>query len=391
MKKEKTSRLSKGVKAYVIDTNVILNNAHFENFIEGDILIPDVVLEELDNHKNGFSEKAFNARTFARKLDKNFENYKILKTLEDIEKNDLRIIGTAKKMLDAGYNIVLVTNDIYMSCLARSMEIPVQKQEDTEETIKIYSGVTSSDLKYPNQYQVSSQGIHKLKKGRKKRIPKDAKVLGISHKNLEQRCLIDALTDKDIPLVTVTGSAGTGKTLLSIVCGLQQVIEKSEYRKLVVARPVVPMGNEVGFLPGELNEKLAPWMQPVFDNIDYIFSMQARSKKTKCWEELEREGFLQVEALTYIRGRSIPDEFILIDEAQNLSPHEIKTIVTRAGHGTKIVITGDINQIDNPKLDQYSNGLTYAIERFKNQEVAAHINLNKCERSELAKIAGEIL
>lgn len=391
MQEEKNSKSSKEVKIYVIDTNVILNNPNFENELSGTIVIPDIVLKELDKHKNGFSENAVNARTFARKLDQNFDNYKIARTKENIESNDLKIIDIAKGMHESGCNVTLITNDIYMSSIARCVGVTVLKQKDIEQPIHIYNGISEEEPELPNEYQVTKSGLYKLKSGKKQRLEKDKKIFGIQHKNVEQRCLMDALMDDDVKLVTVVGAAGTGKTLLSIVCGLQKVLEEGKYHKLVVARPVVPMGNEIGFLPGELNEKLAPWMQPIFDNIDYIFSTQEKKKRHNQWMDLEREGFLKLEALTYIRGRSIPNEFILIDEAQNLSPHEIKTIVTRAGHGTKIVITGDIKQIDNPKLDKFNNGLTYIIEKMKDEEIAAHITLTKCERSDLAKIAGEKL
>lgn len=394
MKEEKSSKSSKAIKTiktYVIDTNVILNNPNFENELSGTIVIPDIVLKELDNHKTGFSENAVNARTFARKLDKNLENYSIARTKDNIEKNDFKIIDIAKSMHDSGIDVTLITNDIYMGAIAKSIGVRVIKQSALEQPIHLYSGITEDEPTMPNEYQVTKSGLYKLKNGKKERLEKDRKILGIHHKNVEQRCLIDALLDDDIKLVTVIGAAGTGKTLLSIACGLQKVIEEGEYNKLIVARPIVPMGNEIGFLPGELNDKLAPWMQPIFDNIDYVFSMEDKKKKHNHWVDLEKEGFIKIEALTYIRGRSIPNEFILVDEAQNLSPHEIKTIVTRAGHGTKIVITGDVKQIDNPKLDKFNNGLSYIIEKMKDEEIAAHITLTKCERSELAKITGEKL
>jgi PhoH-like ATPase len=389
MPEDKKSKSSKD-KLYVIDTNVILTNPNFENEIDGKILIPDIVLKELDEHKKGFSETALNAREFARKLDKNFENYSIGKTVEGNITNDLKIIEMVRGLHNAKQAVALVTEDLYMSSIARSLKLEVVKYSSLDKPLEIYKGAGESEPKLPNEYQITKSGVYKKKNGEIVRLEKDKKIFGIQHKNAEQKCLIDALLDDDIKLVTVIGAAGTGKTLLSIVCGLQKVIEEGKYNKLVVARPIAPMGNEIGFLPGEINEKLAPWMQPIFDNINYVFSSDGRKKSTS-WQDLAQEGFLQMEALTYIRGRSIPNEFILIDEAQNLSVHEIKTIVTRAGQNTKIVMTGDVYQIDNPKLDKFNNGLTYLIEKMKDEEIAAHITLTKCERSELAKIAGEKL
>lgn len=386
MKDGKASKLSQ--IHYIIDTNVILNNCNFENGLSGVIVIPDVVLKELDKYKHNFSSTAVNARSFARKLDSNLDSYEIAKTNDAIKENDLKILDIAVNLMQAGVQVVVMTNDIYMSVIARSLDLSVQKQ--AESTDELYTGI-SDELIFPNQYQITRAGIYKLKNGKKKRIGKDAEVSGITHKNAEQRCLIDALTDDSIQLVTVVGAAGTGKTLLSIASGLQKVLNEELYDRLVVARPIIPMGNEIGFLPGEMNEKLLPWMQPIFDNIDFLFKKETRQKKTQYWEELERQGVLKIEALAYIRGRTMPNEFIVIDEAQNLSPHEIKTIITRAGHGSKIIITGDIKQIDNPKLDMYNNGLTYVIEKLKDEEIAAHITLTKCERSELAKIASEKL
>jgi PhoH-like ATPase len=390
MPEDKKSKSSKD-KLYVIDTNVILTNPNFENEIDGKILIPDIVLKELDEHKKGFSETAINAREFARKLDKNFENYSIGKTIEGNITNDLKIIEMVRGLHNAKQSVALVTEDLYMSSIARSLKLEVIKYSSLDKPLEIYKGVSEKEPSLPNEYQITKSGVYKNKNGEVVRLEKDKKIFGIQHKNAEQKCLIDALLDDDIKLVTVIGAAGTGKTLLSIVCGLQKVLEEGKYNKLVVARPIAPMGNEIGFLPGEINEKLAPWMQPIFDNIDYIFSTQEKKKRQGSWVDLEAEGFIKLEALTYIRGRSIPNEFILIDEAQNLSVHEIKTIVTRAGQNTKIVMTGDIYQIDNPKLDKFNNGLTYLIEKMKDEQIAAHITLTKCERSELAKIAGEKL
>jgi PhoH-like ATPase len=217
----------------------------------------------------------------------------------------------------------------------------------------------------------------------------------IHARNREQRFALSLLLDDAIPLVTLVGQAGTGKTLLAIAAGLQKVTEEKRYTRLLISRPVMPMGKDIGYLPGDMSEKLTPWMQPLYDNFDLIFNTQEGNDKPDHWrrghEELIGLGLLQIEALTYIRGRTIPRQFFVIDEAQNLTPHEVKTILTRAGEGTKIVLTGDTAQIDNPYVDAASNGLTYVIERFRNEPLAGHITLYQGERSELAGRAATLL
>jgi PhoH-like ATPase len=196
----------------------------------------------------------------------------------------------------------------------------------------------------------------------------------------------------DIQLVTLVGKAGTGKTLLAIAAGLLKVADENIYNRLLVSRPVFPMGKDLGFLPGDIEEKLAPWMQPIFDNVELLLgNVEDHGKRKRGYKELVDMGFLEIEALTYIRGRSIPRQFLIVDEAQNLTPHEIKTIITRAGEGTKIVLTGDPYQIDNPYVDSSSNGLTYVVEKFKEQQIAGHIILTKGERSPLAELAANLL
>ena len=210
-------------------------------------------------------------------------------------------------------------------------------------------------------------------------------------RNDEQRFAMELLMDENIKVVTLVGGAGTGKTLLAIATGLELVVERKKYKKLLIARPIIPMGKDLGYLPGSEKEKLKPWMQPIFDNIDFL--SEAKDDKTgeKVVEGLEAMGILKIEALTYIRGRSIPRGLIIIDEAQNLTPLEIKTIVTRAGENTKIIFTGDPQQIDNPYLDSNTNGLTYLADRLKNEEIVGHITLKKGERSKLAEIAAKLL
>ena len=207
---------------------------------------------------------------------------------------------------------------------------------------------------------------------------------------------MDALLDDELSLVSLVGKAGTGKTLMALACGLQKTIDDGKYQKLLVSRPIFPLGKDIGFLPGEIEEKLNPWMQPIFDNIDYIVSFSAGERPQKrqnrrAWQELINQGMLQIEPLTYIRGRSLAYQYLIVDESQNLTPHEMKTIITRAGEGTKVVLTGDCYQIDNPYIDSSNNGLTYVVERFKREEISGHVTLSKGERSQLAEIATNLL
>jgi PhoH-like ATPase len=221
-------------------------------------------------------------------------------------------------------------------------------------------------------------------------LPERGHVSGIRPLNDQQKIALDLLTDPEVSLVTLVGKAGTGKTLLAIASGLSSVIEEERYSKVLVTRPVVPMGKDIGYLPGSKGEKLSHWMQPLFDNLDYILSVYKRPN-IKSSENLIANNMIEIEALTYIRGRSLPNQFIIIDEAQNLSPHEVKTIVSRAGMGSKVVLTGDPYQIDSPYLDSNSNGLTYLVEAFKGQEVFGHVTLGRSERSPLAELAAELL
>ncbi|MEW6756750.1 MAG: PhoH family protein, partial [Acidobacteriota bacterium] len=214
---------------------------------------------------------------------------------------------------------------------------------------------------------------------------------GISPRNKEQRFAFDLLLNDGIPLVTLVGKAGTGKTLLALAAGLHKVADQQQYQRLLVTRPIFPMGRDIGYLPGELEEKLKPWMQPIFDNLELLLNLSYSNRGHDAYRELVDQRILQIEALTYIRGRSIPNQFLIVDEAQNLTPHEVKTIVTRAGEHTKIVLTGDPYQIDNPYIDSSSNGLTYVVERFKAQKEAGHITLSRGERSDLAEIAANVL
>jgi PhoH-like ATPase len=230
--------------------------------------------------------------------------------------------------------------------------------------------------------------VDKLSKKVKKLILNQDHIWGIHPRNVQQTMAIELLLRKDIPLVTMIGKAGTGKTLLALAAGLMQTEDLREYKKLLVARPIVPVGKDLGFLPGEKQEKLRPWMQPIYDNLEFLFNTK---KPGELDAILAGMGSIEVEALTYIRGRSLPDQFIIIDEAQNLTKHEVKTILTRVGENSKIVLMGDPEQIDHPYLDAYNNGLTYVLEKFKDQIVSGHVKLLKGERSGLARLAADLL
>jgi PhoH-like ATPase len=220
-------------------------------------------------------------------------------------------------------------------------------------------------------------------------------VWGIRPRNKEQHYALDLLLNDDIKLVTLVGKAGTGKTLLAIAAGLQKVVEESGYIKLLVSRPVYPLGRDIGFLPGDIEEKLNPWMQPIYDNVEFLLGFnkdaKEKGKNGRSYAEMLELGYIEIEPLTYIRGRSIPNQYMIVDEAQNLTPHEVKTIITRVGDGTKIILTGDPYQIDNPYVDSGNNGLTTVVERFKNEPIAGHVTLTRGERSALAELASNIL
>jgi PhoH-like ATPase len=374
-----------------------MQDPHCIGKIEGDIYLPIVVLEELDKHKNDNNEIGKNCREFARILSKIDDLYpdRVIflthpETAPQNSSNDVKIIFNAKEE-----GSILLTNDLMMQGLARAYNVKCEAYHGVtvSSTTEAYEGIREAsnfDDLQPNEYVVGGGLIERFDGENLKKIGKDRKVFGIGHKNLEQKCALDALMDDSIKLVTINGKAGTGKTMLAIAAGLEKVLNENKYNKVLISRPTIAMGEEIGFLPGDINEKMGPWMQPIFDNIEFLFGLKAGDAEGAI-VELQEKGIVKIQALTYIRGRSIPNEFILIDEAQNLTKHEVKTILTRAGENTKIIMVGDIEQIDHPKLDSVNNGLSYVIEKFKDQKIAAHITLKKTERSELADISSKIL
>lgn len=435
-------------KTFILDTNVVLfDPTSINKFGKNKVFIPLVVVEELDRFKKDQNENGRNARYFARLVDELREQGSLVKgvpiptggTLQisilrepatkhagiDLSINDNLILANALYLKEQGENCVLITKDINLRLKADALGLKSEDYETSEISIEeLYSGqrnfeVSSERLSefeanrflelseeekstfYANEYLIVHEennpqrrqlGRYYAKKGGIVPLIKMREgVWGIHPKNIEQQFALDALLNNEINLVSLVGKAGTGKTLLAIAAGLECAISQQQYSRVLVSRPIVPMGRDLGFLPGDVNEKLGPWMQPIFDNIDYLFGSQRANNETTTWDELINQGLLHVEPLTYIRGRSLPNQYMIVDEAQNLTPHEIKTIITRAGTGTKIVLTGDSEQIDNPYLDSINNGLVYSIDRLKKVDIVAHTKLTQGERSPLSEIASELL
>tara|TARA_R110000851_G_scaffold46597_1_gene113309 strand:- start:85 stop:1392 length:1308 start_codon:yes stop_codon:yes gene_type:complete len=433
-------------KIYILDTSVFLTdyNSLF-SFGESDIIVPLKVLEEIDKHKARQDGVGVNARNTIRVLDSLREDGNLHKGVNlgenkgvlsvrgydpfdlpddfDMSCADNQIIGTAiteKKRLE-NVVIVVVTRDINMRVKCDSLEIPTEDyipHESVKSLDGLYTGLIDylvddnvidefyngepvfleeTDIQlFSNQYIILTSNINEKKTALasfsryEHSLEKFGSfkhgVWGVNPRNKEQKFSLDLLMNPDIPIVTLFGRAGSGKTLLALAAGLEQVLEKTTYKKLVVSRPIQPMGRDIGFLPGTIEEKMIPWLMPIQDNLEYLMG----DDKTTLEMYIE-SGTIQMEALSYIRGRSIPNAYMIIDEAQNLTTHELKTIVTRVGEGTKIILTGDVEQIDSIYLDETTNGLSYAVERFKNTHLAGHMQLTKGERSAVATLAANIL
>lgn len=443
----------KSGKTFVLDTNVILHDAtSIHQFKENDIVIPLTVIEELDHFKRGSQVINLNAREFARTLDtlsgsalfnkgislgkgKGKVSIAISRGINDEireifkeDNPDHRILSTAidlKKKFGTGHAVILVTKDVNLRMKAKALGLPAEDYttDRISNVEELYSGKEVVDgydhelieelykppfelpIKktfrkskteiIPNKYYILRNSSHSVlaaidtKRELVRKVDKNV-VYGIKPRNAEQTFAIDALTNTEIPLVTLTGKAGTGKTLIALASALH--VRKS-YRQIYIARPVVPLSNkDIGYLPGDVDSKLAPYMQPLWDNLKVIQDQFSETEKQhQQITQMIKEEKIMIEPLSYIRGRSLQRIFFIVDEAQNLTPHEIKTIITRVGEGSKIVFTGDIYQIDHPYLDSQSNGLTYLIENFKGQNLYAHVNLLKGERSELAELASNLL
>jgi len=437
-------------KLFIIDTNVLLHDYKcIYNFEENDVIIPIVVLEELDKFKKGNDQINFHAREFTRELDKLSGDMLLtaniplgdglgnlhIETGRDFSEKvsqsfpertaDHRILEIAEYVCNANKNktVVLITKDINLRMKAKSLGIisqdyqndKVANIDDLYKGITVLEGVEQSQIsklyELPEGVAASEFNLDKELKGHQFFIMKNngssalahynpvSKLLnrvikqttyGIDPRNAEQTFALEALANPEIQLVSLTGKAGTGKTLLALAAALAQ---HKRYKQIFLARPIVPLANrDLGFLPGDVKEKMDPYMQPLYDNLTVIkhkFSHQ--SPEFIRINEMVKEEKLVITPLAYIRGRSLSSIFFIVDEAQNLTPHEIKTIITRAGEGTKMVFTGDIEQIDSPYLDTASNGLSYLSDKMKNQDIFAHVNLVKGERSFLAELASKLL
>jgi PhoH-like ATPase len=435
-------------KNYILDTNVLLHDPNsLLNFDDNNVLLPIEVLEEIDRFKRESSELGQNARSVSRMLDgfrgtghlsegvalPNGGQLRIIVQSPDAKNGhslfrsdsvDNRILerAFAVKKASPRSQAVLVTKDINLRIKADSIGLLAEDYENDRIHIKdLYTGMIEMQISAEKMAAFRSNGEFDLENGKqyfaneyctlieesnpkrtaltkvdatgKKLVPViDCRegVWGIKPRNREQHFGFDALLDDNIKLVTLMGKAGTGKTLLAMAAGLKRTVMDREFRRLVVARPTISMGKELGFLPGSLEEKLAPWMQPIHDALEMLGDLNMGHDQRRSGD-LMRSGTIVVEALSYIRGRSIANQFMIIDEAQNLTPLEVKTIVTRVGNGTKIVFTGDPYQIDNPYVDSSSNGFNYVVSKFRGQPIAAHIEFQKGERSELAELAANIL
>lgn len=437
-------------KNFVIDTNVILHDYKcLKNFQENDIYLPIVVLEELDKFKKGNEQINYNAREFVRELDEitddnlftkgaplgeglgklfvvtgNVESKRVYDSFPE-HKPDHQILAVTDWLMTKypKTKAILVTKDVNLRMKARSVGILCEDYitdkvvnvdifEKSNEVFEgtdpaliddIYSSKEGIDIsEFPFRDVIHPNECFVLKSDRNSVLARynpfshtvcrvnKSKNYGIEPRNAEQSFAFEVLNDPNIKLVALTGKAGTGKTLLALAAALRQM---NEYKQILLARPIVALSNkDIGFLPGDANEKVAPYMQPLFDNLNVIkHQFAASSSEVKRLEDMQKSDQLVIEALAFIRGRSLSETYCIIDEAQNLTPHEIKTIITRAGEGTKMVFTGDIQQIDQPYLDSQSNGLVYMIDRMRDQNLFAHVNLVKGERSELSELASNLM
>ncbi|MBI3508325.1 MAG: PhoH family protein [Chlamydiia bacterium] len=434
-------------KTFVIDTNVLVHDATaIKKFKENDVVITLSVLEELDGLKRHADEVGKNAREVLRYIDSLKmqasgdlhtgvmipEGPKVRIHLDarsertdrfplPLDRHSNRFLLSAFLLQERGESVVIVSKDFVTRVKAEAMDLESEDYESLKTSYEeMYRGLRKIevqkkdiDLFYkdgvlplpetgfrPNEYALltsleNSSAVCKYSEKTKKlepllQITRD--IWGIQPLNIEQRCAIDLLLRDDIHLVTLIGPAGTGKTLLALACGMRKVFDDNIYSRILISRPIVPLGKDIGYLPGTKEEKLYHWMQPIYDNLEFLCSTTSgEGNGAASLEFIMESKKIEMEAVTYIRGRSLPKVYMIIDEAQNLTPHEIKTIISRAGKGTKVILTGDPTQIDNPYLDKDSNGLTYTVGKFKNHRIYGHMFLEKTERSELASIAADIL
>jgi PhoH-like ATPase len=437
-------------KKYVLDTNVLLHDPQaIFKFEDNEVFIPVYVIEEVDRFKRESTERGRNARTVSRLLDGLRDNGGCLSRGIELDEGgrltvyvperkpelaaalhpsspDHVILQCAMELRDADLATptIFITMDVNLRIRADAYGLSTEQYENQAvEFDQLYTGNVELTVPGENLDAFFTEGLLAVPGGltldpnacvtlratsghpRTGLARFDAErgvlvalitprsgIMGIRPRNREQTFALDLLLTDQIRLVTLVGKAGTGKTLLALAAGLHRTFEDGGYSRLLVSRPVMPLGRDIGFLPGDIEQKLNPWMQPVFDNLEYLLlAGGARRPGMRTPEELLASGQMQIEPLTYIRGRSLPQQYVIVDEAQNLTPHEVKTIITRCGDGTKIVLTGDPHQIDNPYVDSATNGLTVVAERLRDEPLTAHIVLAKGERSELANVAANRL
>jgi PhoH-like ATPase len=437
-------------KNFILDTNVLLHDPRsIFSFGDNDVVVPIYVIEEIDNFKRDLSALGRNARQVSRYLDEFRVTGKLRdgvslgpdrgrlrvviterqlpkEVTSDGHSTDNKILATALDLRDReGIPAVFVTKDTNLRIRADALGLHAEDYDVEQVNLDtLWTGVAEIEVDPqavndfytqgsiptdgasdppPNEFVLlrdrtnpQHSAVGKYSAARQAyvpliKIPKEG-VWGIRPRNKEQSFAMDLLLNDEVRLVTIVGKAGTGKTLLAIAAGLQKTMEESIYQKLLVSRPIFPLGRDIGYLPGDVEEKLNPWMQPIFDNVEYLMNLSRSEKKQgRGYHELIDLGIMEIEPLTYIRGRSIPNQYMIVDEAQNLTPHEVKTIITRVGDGTKIVLTGDPYQIDNPYVDATNNGLIHVANRFKSERLAGHVTLGKGERSPLAELAANLL
>lgn len=438
-------------KTFVLDTNVLLHSPEsLFQFGDNDVVIPIPVIEEIDRFKKELTEVGRNARQVSRDLDRLRQQGNLtdgVKTEEGgvirihlgvptprdfpfLENHtaDIRILALAWELSRTQPPVVFITKDTNLRIKADAVGVHASDFKENSGEIALeehsYFEITLPKEQLDRLFADKQLGVEELgveqdpgpnacillrdaqnpqHTALARRRPDDAllapilaprAVSGITPRNVEQKFALDLLLDRNLPLVSLVGKAGTGKTLLALACGLMTTVDKKFYRRMLVARPIFPMGRDLGYLPGDLDEKLRPWMQPVFDNLEYLLGGSEQNRTVEGGHPIDMlidRGLLEIEALTYIRGRSLPEQFMIVDEAQNLTPHEVKTVITRAGENTKIVLTGDPDQIDNPYVDASSNGLSYATQKLQREPMAGSITLTRGERSPLAEMAANLL
>lgn len=431
-------------KIYILDTNVLIHDPQsFLKFEDNIVIIPIAVVEELDNFKNYADERGKSVRIVSRKLDELTKDGRLDKGVKTKDGGIIKIemdpdfklpLGFSKSSMDDRilntafyYNkkfkrTILVTKDINMRLKAQALGLVAEDYESGKVNIDdLYSGIVTVDVddkfinefyknkevenivknSYPNEFVVLRSNSDTKKTALGRISYQNTKVIralnpeqspwGIKPLNKEQKFAMDILLDDNIKLITLLGIAGTGKTLISLACGLYKTVDMNIFRRVVVCRSVVPVGRDIGYLPGSKDEKLQSWMGAIYDNLEFIMDRKHPEEGIMKFDYLLQQNKIEIASVTHIRGRSLPKQYMIVDDAQNLTPHEIKTILSRAGEGTKVVVTGDPYQIDNPYLDIASNGLTYIVDRFKGQPIYGHITFTKTERSELAKLVSELL